>query len=58
MDQLIRAWLPKVNGLMLEEIEAINAELPFKAEPPALLWVEVDHFCEQNGIHRCGDGCS
>ena len=36
MDQLIRAWLPKVNGLMLEEIEAINAELPFKAEPPAL----------------------
>ena len=36
MDQLIRTWLPKVNGLMLEEIEAINAELPFKAEPPAL----------------------
>ena len=36
MDQLIRAWLPKVNGLMLEEIQAINAELPFKAEPPAL----------------------
>ena len=36
MDQLIRAWLPKVNGLMLEEIEAINAELPFKAELPAL----------------------
>ena len=36
MDQLIRTWLPKVNGLMLEEIDAINAELPFKAEPPAL----------------------
>ena len=36
MDQLIRAWLPKVNGLMLEEIEAINAELPFKADPPTL----------------------
>ncbi len=36
MDALIRAWLPKVNGLMLEEIEAINAELPFKTEPPAL----------------------
>ena len=36
MDQLIRTWLPKVNGLMLEEIDAINAELPFKAEPPTL----------------------
>ncbi|MCB4408210.1 GNAT family N-acetyltransferase [Synechococcus sp. MU1642] len=36
MDQLIRTWLPKANGLMLEEIEAINADLPFKAEPQAL----------------------
>ena len=36
MDSLIRAWLPKVNGLMLEEIEAINAELPFKTEAPGL----------------------
>ena len=36
MDALIRAWLPKANGLMLEEIEAVNAELPFKTEPPAL----------------------
>ena len=36
MDSLIRAWLPKVNGLMLEEIEAINAELPFKADAPSL----------------------
>ena len=36
MDQLIRTWLPQVNGLMLDEIEAINAELPFTAEPPAL----------------------
>ena len=36
MDALIRAWLPKVNGLMLDEIEAINEELPFKTEPPAL----------------------
>ena len=36
MDSLIRAWLPKVNGLMLEEIDAINAELPFKADVPAL----------------------
>ena len=36
MDGLIRAWLPKVNGLMLEEIEAINAELPFKADAPSL----------------------
>ncbi|RPF82808.1 MAG: GNAT family N-acetyltransferase, partial [Synechococcus sp. TMED20] len=36
MDSLIRAWLPKVNGLMLEEIDAINAELPFKADAPSL----------------------
>ena len=36
MDGLIRAWLPKVNGLMEEEITAINAELPFKADPPTL----------------------
>ena len=36
MDGLIRAWLAKVNGLMLEEIEAINAELPFKADAPEL----------------------
>ena len=36
MDGLIRAWLPRVNALMLEEIEAINAELPFKADTPAL----------------------
>ena len=36
MDGLIRAWLPKVNALMEEEIEAINAELPFKADQPTL----------------------
>ena len=36
MDGLIRAWLPKVNRLMLEEVEAINAELPFKAAAPEL----------------------
>lgn len=36
MDGLIRAWLPRANGLLLEEIEAINAELPFRAETPAL----------------------
>ena len=36
MDSLIRAWLEKVNPLMLEEIEAINAELPFRQETPSL----------------------
>lgn len=36
MDGLIRAWLPRANAVLLEEIEAINAELPFRAEPPAL----------------------
>lgn len=36
MDALIRAWLPRANGLMQEEIEAINAELPFRAQPPEL----------------------
>ena len=39
MDGLIRQWLPQANGLMAEEIEAINAELPFKSEPPALEFV-------------------
>lgn len=37
MDALIRAWLPQVNRLMLEEIEAVNADLPFRAEQPELL---------------------
>ena len=36
MDALIRSWLPRANGLMQEEIEAINAELPFRAQPPEL----------------------
>ena len=36
MNELIRAWLPQVNRLMLQEIDAINAELPFKAETPSL----------------------
>lgn len=36
MDTLIRSWLPRANGLMQEEIEAMNAELPFRSEPPAL----------------------
>jgi len=31
--------LPQANALMLEEIDAINAELPFKAKPPALSFV-------------------
>ena len=36
MDGLIRGWLGTVNPLMLEEIEAINAELPFRKETPSL----------------------
>lgn len=36
MDALIRAWLPRANALMQEEIEAINADLPFRAQPPDL----------------------
>ena len=36
MNALIRAWLPKVNSLMEQEIEAINADLPFKSVAPAL----------------------
>ena len=36
MDTLIRSWLPRANGLMQEEIEAINAELPYRSKPPAL----------------------
>ena len=37
MDRLIRSWLPRANGLMAEEIEAINAELPFRTKPPELM---------------------
>ena len=37
MDALIRSWLPRANGLMEEEIEAINAELPFRTKPPELM---------------------
>jgi len=36
MDELIRAWLPRANGLLVEEIEAINAELPFRSQAPDL----------------------
>jgi predicted N-acyltransferase len=37
MDGLIRTWLPRANGLMQEEIQAINAELPFVSKPPELM---------------------
>tara|TARA_Y100001933_G_scaffold261284_1_gene315569 strand:- start:433 stop:1614 length:1182 start_codon:yes stop_codon:yes gene_type:complete len=37
MDGLIRSWLPRANALMEEEIEAINAELPFRTKPPELM---------------------
>ena len=37
MDTLIRSWLPRANALMQEEIEAINAELPFREKPPELM---------------------
>jgi predicted N-acyltransferase len=36
-DGLVRRWLPQANGQMLEEIEAINAELPFRAGTPPLV---------------------
>jgi hypothetical protein len=32
-DRLLRQWLPQANAQQLEEIEAINAELPFTAPP-------------------------
>ena len=35
-DAIVRRWLPEANAQQLEEIEAINAELPFTASPPAL----------------------
>ena len=34
--ELLRQWLPQANAQQLEEIEAINAELPFTAPPPPL----------------------
>ena len=40
MDALIRGWLSKVNPLMLEEIESVNADLPFRVEPAPQLIVE------------------
>ena len=43
MDGLIRQWLPRANALMEEEIEASNAELTFKVEPPSLSFVACDH---------------
>jgi len=36
MDSLIRAWLPKSNRLMLDQINATNNEVPFKLEEPKL----------------------
>ncbi|MFM8258919.1 MAG: GNAT family N-acetyltransferase [Vulcanococcus sp.] len=35
-DAIVRRWLPEANAQQLEEIAAINAELPFTAGPPAL----------------------
>jgi uncharacterized protein len=35
-DAIVRRWLPEANAQQLEAIEAINAELPFTAQPPAL----------------------
>jgi predicted N-acyltransferase len=35
-DAIVRRWLPEANAQQLEEIEAINAELPFTARPPRL----------------------
>ena len=36
-DGIVRRWLPEANAEQLEQIEAINAELPFTARPPALV---------------------
>ena len=36
-DGIVRRWLPEANAEQLEQIEAINAELPFTAKPPALV---------------------
>jgi hypothetical protein len=33
-DRLLRRWLPQANAETLEEIEAINAEIPFVARSP------------------------
>jgi len=30
-DRLVRQWLPRANALMLEEIAAVNTELPYRA---------------------------
>jgi predicted N-acyltransferase len=35
-DAIVRRWLPEANAQQLEEIEAINAELPFTAAPLSL----------------------
>lgn len=35
-DSLVRRWLPEANAQMSEEIEAINAELPFRGGLPPL----------------------
>ena len=35
-DAIVRRWLPEANAEQLQEIEAINAELPFTAKPPVL----------------------
>lgn len=36
-DSLVRRWLPQANAQMLEEIEATNAELPFRGGHPPLI---------------------
>ena len=35
-DSLVRRWLPQANAQVLEEVEAINAELPFRGGLPPL----------------------
>ena len=36
-DGIVRRWLPEANAEQLEQIEAINAELPFTAKPQVLV---------------------
>jgi predicted N-acyltransferase len=38
---ILGRWLPEANGAQLEEIEAVNAELPFRGGVPPIPGVEA-----------------
>ncbi len=56
-DALLRQWLPRANALMAEEIEAVNADLPFTTPPPrwSRRWPEERR---PRGCLRWRDACS